>query len=112
MEAKLVIDVVGTDCPLETEEKFNKWYNDTHVPDLLKFEKIKRVTRFKILNQDTKYPKFLAIYEFDNRQAFEEYFASPVRGAGVQDWTKVSKELSASLKWLAQYEVIKTWHRS
>ena len=111
MEAKPVIQIVGTDCPLEAEEKFNTWYNERHIPDLLKFKKLKRVTRYKNLHPDGEYPKFLTIYEFENRQAFEEYDTSPEQTTAREDWLRISKETGAEVVWRVQYEVIKTWQR-
>ena len=111
METKPVIHVVGTECPPEAEEKFDAWYSDRHVPDLLKFKKLRKVTRFKALKPDREYPMFLTLYEFDSRQAFEEYFTSPERATAAEDFAKIQKELNASVKWSVQYETIKTWQR-
>jgi len=111
MEAKSIIHVVGTKCPPETEAKFNTWYNETHVPHLLKFKKLKRVTRYKNLHPAGEYPEFLTIYEFDNRQGFEEYHDSPERTGSRESWLKIQEETGASLKWEVQFEAIKTWQR-
>ncbi len=111
MKAKSIIHVVGTECPPEMEEKFDRWYSERHVPDLLKFKKLKGVTRFKNLHPSGEYPKFLTIYEFDNQQDFEAYFKSPERAAAGEDWKKIQRELGASQKWAVQFEVIKSWQR-
>ena len=111
METKPVIHVVGTECPTEAEEKFDTWYSDRHVPDLLKFKKLKKVTRLKALKPDGEYPMFLTFYEFDDRQAFEEYFISPERSTAAEDFARIQKELDVSVKWSVQYETIKTWQR-
>ena len=111
MEAKPVMHVVGTECPPEMEEKFDTWYSERHVPDLLKFKGVKRVTRYRGLHPGGEYPKFLTIYEFNNRQDFEAYYTSPERATAAEDWIKIQKELGASLKWSVQFEVIETWQR-
>lgn len=111
MAAKAVIHVVGTVCPPEMEKKFDAWYSERHVPDLLKFKGLKKVTRYKILRPNEDYPKFLTIYEFESREQFEAYFTSPERAAAAKDWQKIQKELSASQKWAVQFEQIKTWQK-
>lgn len=112
MEAKTTIHIVGTECPPEAEEKFDTWYSERHVPDVLKFKGVKRVTRYRKLSADGEYPKFLAVYEFNNRQDFEAYNTSPERTAAIEDWLKIQKELGSSIKWSVQYEVIKTWQEN
>ena len=111
METKSVIHIVGTECPPEMEGRFDTWYSERHVPDLLKFQGLKKVTRYRNLHADGEYPKFLTIYEFNNRQDFEAYYVSPERTAAAEDWLKIQKELGASLKWMVQYEAIKTWQQ-
>jgi len=111
MEAKSVIHVVGTECPPGVEEKFDTWYSERQVPHLLEFKKLKRVTRYRNLHPNRQYPKFLTIYEFDNRQDFEEYHDSPERTSSRDSWLKIQEETGASDKWEVQYEVIKSWQR-
>ena len=49
MEPDSVIHIVGMHCRPDQEEKLNKWYNERHIPDLLKFKGVKRITRDRIL---------------------------------------------------------------
>ena len=111
MEPKPVIMMVGTQCPPAVEESFNTWYNEKHIPDVLKFKRIKRAARYKIMGDDEGYPKFLAIYEFESRQAFEEYETSPVRTAAGEDWLRISKETGAEMMWRTKYEAIRIWQQ-
>jgi len=108
MESKPVILIRGTQCPPEVEERFDTWYSEKHVPDVLKFKGIKRATRYKIIGGDKGCPKFLVIYEFESRQAFEEYDTSTVRDAVYEDWLRISKETGAEMIWRVQYEAIRT----
>ena len=111
MATKPVIHVVGTECPPEMEEEFDRWYSERHVPDLLKFQGLKKVTRYKILRPNEDYPMFLTIYEFESREQFEAYATSPERTAAAEDWRKIQEELKASQKWGVQFETIKTWEQ-
>ena len=47
MGSNAIINIVATECRPEEEERFNKWYNEVHVPMLFKYKGMKRVTRCK-----------------------------------------------------------------
>jgi len=104
-----VINVVATECQPEVEEKFNKWYDEIHIPLLFKFKGMRRVTRYKILKETEEYPSYLAIYEFESRQAFEEYVNSPELAAGRAEMNETWKGGGFEIKWRVQYETMKTW---
>ena len=102
-----VINVGGVDCPPEIEEKFDQWYEEIHIPMLLKTGEFKRVTRFKRIGEDPNYPKFLMIYEFEDRQAFERYEKHPAMAEAILEmkhsWPKGGP---VQRKWRVQYEVV------
>ncbi len=115
-----VINIVGTMCPPETEERFNKWYDEKHIPDLMKFKRMKKVTRYKISGTSTGgreiplsitggkegYPRYLAVYEFENFAVFKEYEESPEALAARKDAAKVMEETGFRVFWRVQYESI------
>ena len=73
---------------------------------------MKRATRYKVINaEEGKYPKYLAIYEFEDRQAFETYTKSPERAAATQDRMDYGDKRGVEVKWLVYYEAIKTWQK-
>ena len=109
METKPIIRLVATQCQPEVEEKFNKWYDEVHIPLLFKFEGMKRVTRYKIVNKTEEYPSYLAIYEFESRQAYEEYQTSPELAAGRAEMNETWQGGGFEIKWRVQYETMKTW---
>ncbi len=122
MESGPVIMIVGTECPPESEEEFNNWYSEKHVPGVLKFKGAKKATRYKLAPirltdhklvpiTEGEYPKYLAIYEFENRQAAEAYNTSPEFAANVEDWVNNWAKRGAKLKWRVHYEPIKTWQK-
>ena len=66
-----MINIVDTRCPPETEERFDRWNSEKHVPDLLEFKGVKGVTRYKMVNHSgqvsaKEYPTFVTVYEFDS----------------------------------------------
>lgn len=106
-----VINMRGIDCQPEVEGKFNKWYNEIHIPLIMKTGEIEEVTRYKRITDDDKYPKYLAVYKLEDREAFARYQASPqmlvVREEMKESWPEGGFES----KWAVQYEPIKTWKK-
>ena len=111
MDKKSLINLRGMDCSPELEEKFNTWYNKRHIPMLLEIGEIKRVTRYKRVGDDKGYPKYLAVYEFENKEAFNRYNTSPKIAVAIEDLKQTFSEGGVESKWRVQYEVIKTWER-
>ena len=112
MENAPVILIIGAEGPREAEEEWNKYYNEKHVPDMLKFKGIKKVSRYKKVDDtETAYPKYIAVYEFENSRAAEAYKTSPERDAAAKDWADTSKKWGVETKWRVSYEAIKAWQR-
>jgi len=111
METKPIIHVVATECRSEVEEKFNKWYDDVHIPLLFKFKGMKEATRYKIMNETEEYPKYLTIYEFESKEAYQAYRTSPELAASTEEMKETWKEGGFEVKWRVQYEPMKTWKR-
>ena len=111
MGDKSILFIVGTQCQPEVEEKFNTWYNEIHIPMLLKFKGIKEATRYKIIDKTEAYPKYLAIYKFESQNAFEAFETSPELAAVREDMRETWKEGENEIKWRVHYEPLKTWKR-
>ena len=111
MENKPVINVVGTRCKPEQEEKFNNWYDEIHIPLLFKFQGMTEVKRWKLLTEGAEYPEYLAIYEFENWSACEAWQTSPEREAAMEEMDESWKEGKFEVNWRVHYEVLKTWQR-
>ncbi|MFH1382899.1 MAG: DUF4286 family protein [Chloroflexota bacterium] len=118
-EQNRVIHVRGLGCRPDQEEKLNKWYDEIHISDLMKFKGLRKATRYQLLypektsldSQNVKYPKYLAIYEFDSQQAFEAYEVSPELKEAMkevhEDWGKDPYEGI----WRVQYKLLNTRER-
>ena len=106
---KKVILIGGIECPPELEEKFNKWYEEIHIPILLRSGEIEKVTRSKRINDDNKYPNYLMIYEFASIQAFERYEKSQQKAEATAEMKQSWSEGGCERRWRAQYEVIGTF---
>ncbi len=52
-----------TDIPADIEQKFNRWYDQEHIRDLLGFPGILSARRYRIVEGQ---PKDLALYDLEN----------------------------------------------
>ena len=112
MKDKPVILIIGLRCPPEIEERFNTWYDEIHMPNMLKFKGLNEATRYRIVNEDEECPNYLAVYKFENLEAYEAAEASPEAAATREeaDETKGTWNKSEP-KWVGLYESLKTWKR-
>jgi len=106
-----IVNIVGTECP-QDEAKLDKWYSEVHVPLLFKYKGIKKVTRYRLLASSRgQGAKFLAIYEFDDKEAMDAMAGSPEFKAAIDEMNETWKGGMFEIKWAASYEPIKTWER-
>ena len=106
-----IINVVATECQPEVEGKFNKWYDEVHIPLLFKFKGMKKVTRYKLRKEGGGKPSFLAIYEFANWQDYEDYTKSAELAAARAEMDETWKGGGFEITSRAQYEFLRTWER-
>ena len=106
-----VLNIVATECSPENDAKFNKWYNEVHIPMLLKYQGIKKVTRYKILDEKQEKPRYIAVYEYDTKEALNALTASPEFKAAIEEMQETWKGQMFDIKWAVSCEPIKTWER-
>ena len=118
MESKTVIWMVGTQVkPGVDEEKFNKWYDEVHIPMLLVGNYVKRVSRSKlaekthhVANETHECPKYLTLYEFKNEDDFEAWMTCPEREAAGKDKLDTwGLEGGYEVFWATRYDAIQEW---
>lgn len=117
-----VVHLVGTQCRPDAEDKFNQWYNEVHIPMLLKFKGLKGVTRYKRIGQAGEYPEYLTVYQFDSKADFDTYEKSSPEVAAAREDTRRTWQVSGShpakgegafeVKWRIQYKIIKSWKQA
>jgi antibiotic biosynthesis monooxygenase (ABM) superfamily enzyme len=111
MKTKSVMILRAFECLPDWEENFNDWYCKIHVPMLLNSGEIKEVTRFRRIDSDGNYPKYVVIYQFENLQALERFEASPEVAAAIEDSKKRWPPGSWETKWRVKYEAVEVWKR-
>jgi uncharacterized protein (TIGR02118 family) len=112
MAKSRVLNIVATECSPENDVHFNRWYDEVHIPMLLKYEGLKKVTRYQIKDADGEKSRYLAIYEFDTKEALDAYSRSPEFKAAIEEMEDtLKKEPLFELKWAVAYEPLKTWEK-
>ena len=114
MTKESILYIVATETTPDKEDKFNKWYDEVHIPMLLGYTGIKKATRYKIVNdmgEDKGQATYLACYEFENEEAFEGYLTSPALAAALNDTDETWKEGGFTKTWRAAYQPIQSWER-
>jgi len=109
METKQAINLIAISCQPYAEESFNQWLDEIHIPMLLKYAGMTKVTRYKILTKTTNYPTYLMISEFSDRRVLEEYENSPELAAARKEAKQTWQGGEFELVWRVQYEEIKAW---
>ena len=67
--------VVRATIPKEKEAAFNTWYNEEHLPQVLRYNGAVSGRRYKKILGDDKY-EYMAVYEFASEAVFQEFLKS------------------------------------
>ena len=111
MAQGMILNIVATECPTDIEAKFNKWYNEVHIPLLLKFKSMKKVTRYQLMGESKEQARYLALYEYESKEALDAFFKSPEFAAALEEMQGTWKGGEIDIKWTATYEPIQAWER-
>lgn len=109
MAKSRILNIVATECLPDTEAKFNKWYDEVHIPMFMKFKGVKKVTRYRLIGDNKDRPKYLAIYEFDTKEDLAALPGSPEFQAAITEMQETWKGKMFDLKWASSYEPLKTF---
>jgi quinol monooxygenase YgiN len=103
-----IINIVATECAPKNDAKFNKWYNEVHIPMLMKNKGIKKVTRYRIIDEK---PRFIAVYEYDTKEDLDNLSKSPEFQAAIAEMQETWKGEMPNITWAISCEPIKVWER-
>jgi hypothetical protein len=70
-----VLFTVKATIPPEREEAFNRWYNEEHCPQLLRYEGAVSAQRYKAILGEDRY-QYMAVYEFLDEATFWRFLDS------------------------------------
>jgi antibiotic biosynthesis monooxygenase (ABM) superfamily enzyme len=116
MELKSVIWTVGIQCRPEDEDKFNRWYDEVHVPMLLQGGCVAKVTRYRLASKTydvaptaMKCPEYQTVYEFESEEKFEAWMNGKERSAAGKDKSETWSEKPYDVIWASRYDVMGIW---
>jgi len=89
----VVIFVVRANVNKDKEAAFNKWYNEEHVPQLLRYNGAVSARRYKKILGDEKY-EYMAVYEFPNEAVFAGFQKSDDLNQLIRDYNANFGEVS------------------
>jgi antibiotic biosynthesis monooxygenase (ABM) superfamily enzyme len=67
--------VVKATITPEQEEAFNRWYNQEHCPQLLRFPGAVSARRYKAIMGEDRY-QYMALYEFESEATLQRFLES------------------------------------
>jgi hypothetical protein len=67
--------VVRATISAEREAAFNKWYNDEHLPQVLRYNGAVSGRRYRKLVGEDRY-QYMALYEFASEEVLQRFLAS------------------------------------
>src|ERR1700741_5498624 len=71
----VTIFVVRATITKDKEAAFNKWYNEEHAPQLLRYNGAVSARRYRKILGDDKF-QYMAVYEFASEDVFRRFEAS------------------------------------
>lgn len=114
MTSNPVIWTVGLQCRPEDEATFNAWYDDIHVPMLLRSGHVAKVTRYKLASQTYDVapgaitcPTYQTVYEFEDQDRFEAWMRGEDRAAAGADKSATWAGRPYDVIWAARYDLIR-----
>jgi hypothetical protein len=105
------INIVTTECSPEEEAQVNKWYNEVHIPMLLKYKALKKVARYQIPSDKKDKLNYMAIYEYDSKDTMTACGSSPEFKAAIAEMDQTWKGKSFKIKGAVSGEPIKAWEK-
>lgn len=90
------------------EDKFNNWYDNEHVPELLSCPGFNEARRFQLVDGQSGSPDYLAIYDVSTMDAFNSEPYQRQRNRPPSEMTALAREVAEHRSWLlgAKYREI------
>jgi len=89
----VTIFVVRATIAKDREAAFNKWYNEEHAPQVLRFNGAVSARRYKKLLGEDKF-QYMAVYEFASEATFKRFQDSDHLKTLVNDYNASFGEVS------------------
>jgi hypothetical protein len=70
-----VLFVVKATVPPDKEAAFNRWYNEEHVPQVLRYPGLVSARRYRLVDGEDRYG-YMAVYELQDEATYHRFVAS------------------------------------
>jgi hypothetical protein len=111
MPENVIIQIVAAESNPEKEAEFDRWYTEEHVPMLMGSKSLKQAARYRRIGDDASVSKFMTVYEFESKEAMEEFHKSSAFADAIKDYENKKEEVGFILRWAASYELIRSYKR-
>jgi hypothetical protein len=75
-ELNPVIDILEAQYPVQDDAELSRWYNEVHLPILIKSDKVQSIARYKVLDKSSQIVRYIIICKYNSQQDFEEFRGS------------------------------------
>jgi uncharacterized protein (TIGR02118 family) len=72
---QIALFIVKATITPDKEAEFNNWYNNVHIPDVLKYPGCVSARRYEALSGEDKF-QYMAVYEFKDQETLEGFLKS------------------------------------
>jgi hypothetical protein len=110
MENKTIL-IVANEPVADKDAEFKQWYTEEYIPLMCRFEGIKKVSFYQHAEHNIDTTRYLAVYEFNDKQDFEAFTTSPELADAVKNSEAKWPADVMERQWWASYEIVKTWQR-
>jgi hypothetical protein len=106
MDQTPVIDILESRFYKKDDENVNQWYNEIHMPVLMKSNKVQSISIYKVREDSSEFIKYFIICKYGNQKDFEAFLAS-------QEFREAGNDTPCSLKTFTPVhcELVKEWIR-
>ena len=98
-----VLFVVKATIPRSQEAAFNRWYNQKHCPQVLRYPGVVSARRYRAIDGEDKY-QYMAVYEMQDEKTYRAFLKSKHLRDLRKDydrWFKVSER--------ARFAYVQAW---
>ncbi len=81
----------------EREDAFNRWYDNEHCPQLLRYRGAVSARRYKRILGNGKY-QYMAVYEFESRETLESFLESDHFAELIEEYERNFGEVSERVR--------------
>ena len=106
---KRYMEIVGSGPKPGKETAYLDYYIK-HFTDMFAYSGVKKISYvccFQPLAQESRYPEYVTVYDFDSEKSLEEFYRDPVFTGAKNEWEEIGQP-SMDLQWAACYESVIT----